>query len=67
MDTNKILGMVKYATTRSGNKYIVDREGWKSMVVNRIMYRCGTLVWYQRECGALKNTTEWYGTVALEC
>ena len=30
--------MVKYASTRSGNKYVVGREGWKSMVVNKMMW-----------------------------
>ena len=31
---NGVLGMVKYAAARSGSKYVVGREGWKSMVVN---------------------------------
>ena len=54
-----ILGMVKY---------VVGRDGWKSMVVNRLMYGCGALVWYQHECDDLdRNTTGWYGTVALGC
>ena len=35
-----VLGMVKYAATRSGSKYVVGREGWKSMVVNKLMYGC---------------------------
>ena len=33
----RICGMVKYAAARSGSKYVVGREGWKSMVVNRLI------------------------------
>ena len=32
MDANEVLGMVKCAAARSGSKYVVGREGWKSMV-----------------------------------
>ena len=46
--------MVKYAARRSGSKYVVGREGWKSMVVNRPMYGCGALAWYQHECDDLE-------------
>ena len=35
-------------------KYVVGREGWKIMVVNRLMYGCGALVWYQHECDDLE-------------
>ena len=28
---------------------MVGREGWKSMVVNKLMYGCGALAWYQEE------------------
>ena len=45
VDAKGILGMVKYAAARSGSKYVVGREGWKSMVVNKLMYGCETLVW----------------------
>ena len=37
VDANRVLGMVKYAAARSGSKYVVGREGWKRMVVNRLM------------------------------
>ena len=33
VDANGVPGMVKYATTRSGSKYVVDLEGWRSMVL----------------------------------
>ena len=54
VDANGVLGMVKYAATRSGSKYVVGKEGWKRMVVNKIMYRCGALTWYQHECDDLE-------------
>ena len=37
VDANGVLGMVKYAATRSGSKYVFDRKGWKSMVVNKLI------------------------------
>ena len=51
VDANRVLGMVKYATVRSGRKYVVCREGWKGMVVNMLMYglTCGALACYQNE------------------
>ena len=39
--------MVKYAAARSERKYLVGREGWKSMDVNKLMYGCGALACYQ--------------------
>ena len=49
VDANGVLGMVKYAAARSRSKYVVGREGWKSMVVNRLIYGCGAL------CGVSMN------------
>ena len=47
---------------RSGSKYVVGRKGWKSMIVNTLMYRCGALVWYQHECDDLEyGIMEWSG------
>ena len=54
MEANGVLGMVKYAAARSGSKYVVDREGWKSMVVNMLMYGCRDLAWHQEECDDLE-------------
>ena len=65
VDANGVLGMVKYAAARSGSKYVVGREGWKSMVVNKLMYECGVLVWYQHECDDLEIRQN--GMVALGC
>ena len=61
VDANRVLGMVKYAATRSGSKYVVGRKGWKSMVVNKLMYRCGALAWYQHECDDFGSKPEWNG------
>ena len=47
---NGVLGMVKFAASRSGSKFLIGREGWKGMVVNKLMYGCGALVWSQTEC-----------------
>ena len=43
VDANGVLGMVKYAAARSGSKYVVGREGWKSMIVNKLIYGCRAL------------------------
>ena len=43
-----LVGIVKYAAARSGRKYVVGREGCKGMVVNKLMYGCGALAWYQK-------------------
>ena len=38
------------------NGSVVGREGWMSMVVTKLRYGCGALVWYQHECDNLGNT-----------
>ena len=53
MDANGVIGMVKYAAARSGSKYVVDRQEWKCMVVNKLVYGCRALSWYQKECDDL--------------
>ena len=52
-DARGVIGMVKYAAKRSGCKFILAREGWKSLVVNKLMYGAGALVWKQSECDDL--------------
>ena len=32
---------------------MIGREGWKTMIVSKLMYGCGALSWYQRECDNL--------------
>ena len=53
-EANKVLGMVKFAAGRSGSRYVIGREGWKSVVVSKLMYGCGALAWYQHECNDLE-------------
>ena len=55
VDATGVLGMVKYAAARWRSKYVVGREGWKGMVVKKMMYGCGALAWYQKECDDLEN------------
>ena len=45
-EANSVQGMVKYAASKSGCRYTVGREGWKGIVVNKLMYGCGALAWY---------------------
>ena len=54
VDADGVLGMVKYAAARSGSKYVVDRERWKSIVVNKQLYGSGALAWYQQESDNLE-------------
>ena len=44
-EANGLIGMVKYAAKRSGSKYVIGREGWKIMIVSKLMYGCGALSW----------------------
>ena len=34
---NGLIGMVRYAAERSGSKYVIGREGWKTMIVSKLM------------------------------
>ena len=54
---NGVIGTVKDAATRSGSRYVVDREGWKSMVVNKLMYGCDALAWMWW----FRSEAEWNG------
>ena len=36
-----------FINLRSGSKYVIGREGWKCLLVNKLMYGCGALVWSQ--------------------
>ena len=42
---NGLIGMVKYAAERSGSKYVIGREGWKTMILSRLLYGCGALAY----------------------
>ena len=46
-EANGVLGMVKYAASRSGSKFVIDREGWKGLVVNKLLYcpKMNVMIW----------------------
>ena len=50
-----------------GYKYVVGREVWKGMVVNKLMYGCGALAGYQKECYYLEIRQNGIGQMALGC
>ena len=60
-NTNGLIGMVKYAAERTGSKYVIGREGWKTMIVSKLMNGCGALAWYQRECNDLEVIQNGFG------
>ena len=79
-EANELLGMVEYAAERSGSKYVIEREGWKTIIfvvvvclprlmegngvtpiVSKLMYGCGALTWYQRECDDLEVIQNSFG------
>ena len=56
VDANGVLGMVKYAAARSEIKYVIGIEGWKGMVVNKLIdvWMWSISIWYQKECDDLE-------------
>ena len=44
-EANVLIGMVKYAAERSVRKYVIGREGWKTMIFCKLMCGCGALAW----------------------
>ena len=40
---------VKFAASRSGSRFVISRACWKGLVVNKLMYGCGSLLWSQTE------------------
>ena len=40
---------------------MIGREGWKTMIVSMLMYGCGALAWYQRECDDLEVIQNGFG------
>ena len=42
-EANILIGMVKYAAELSRINYMIGREGWKTMIVSKLMYGCGAL------------------------
>ena len=43
-EANRVIGMIKYAASRSGCRYVVGREGWEGLVVNILVYDVVMLV-----------------------
>ena len=60
-EANGLMGMVKYAAERSGSKYVIGREGWKTVIVSKLMYGCRALARYQRECDDLEVIQNGFG------
>ena len=40
---------------------MIGREGWKTMIVSKLMYECGALAWYQREYDDLEVIQKGFG------
>ena len=40
---------------------MIGRGGWKTMIVSKLMYGCGALAWYQRECDDLEVIQNGFG------
>ncbi|ELU02585.1 hypothetical protein CAPTEDRAFT_190395 [Capitella teleta] len=59
---HRVAGLVKFATKRSGSRFLIGREGWKSGVVSRIMYGGGALVWKVKERNRLEKEQTAFGT-----
>lgn len=54
-------GMVKFAAARSGSRFIVGREGWKSLVVSKLMYAAGAVAWKRGERQKLEKRQRAFG------
>ena len=70
-EANSVFGMVKFDASRSGSKFVIDKECWNGLVVNNLIYGCGTLVWSQAECNNLEvkqnEIGRWLWDVVIEC
>ena len=40
---------------------MIGREGWKTIIVSKLMYGCGALAWYQRKCDDLDVIQNGFG------
>ena len=40
--------------SNQGTNKVIGREGWKAMIVSKLMYGCGVLAWYEPECDYLE-------------
>ena len=44
-----------------GGKYMIGKERRKTIIVSKLMYRCGALAWYQRDCDDLEEIQNGFG------
>ena len=44
-----MVGMIKYAAKRSGCRFTIGREAWKSMIVSRLLYGVAAVAWSAAE------------------
>ena len=51
------------ASSEKDKKVIM--EGWKTMIVRKLIYGCGALAWYQRECEDLKVIKNGFWQMAM--
>lgn len=50
-----LVGMTKYASKRSGSRFVIGREAWKSMVVGRMIYGVAAVGWTAAERRKVEN------------
>ena len=48
-------------TFKNGKVSVILMEGWKTMIVSKLMYGCGALAWYKRECDDLEVIQNGFG------
>ena len=41
---------------------MIEMEGWKTMIVSKLMYECGALAWYQCACDVLEVIQNGFGS-----
>ena len=44
---------------------MIEKEGWYTMIVSKLVYGCGALSWYQRECDDLVVNTKRFWEMAI--
>ena len=42
-EANGLIEMVKYAAARSGSKYVIGMEGWRTTIVSKLKSGSGAL------------------------
>ena len=65
-EANGLIGMAKICRRAIRGKYVIRREGWKTLITSKLMYGCGGLAWYQRECDDLELILNGFGSLLRE-